>query len=667
MGVFLSYALPGIPFGCAWALVAVGLVLTYRATGVFNFGFAAEAYAAAVVYAELCASGVNRAVAAAIVVLVIAPVFGALLDIGLFSRIPSGNQIAKAIVALGLMVVLPNVVESILGQSNVPTPPSPFFTQGYFGTYLTVPVTGPMVCTTAATLIVLVLLSLTLRTRRFGLPIRAAVESPKLLELSGVDSRWVLRAAWMISTSLAALAGVLYAPINSSVQFEYFSTVLVAAVAAAALGGLRSLPLAALGGVLLGIVQGVGQGYIPPNSVWYLALVPSLPFFILLVLLVFHPGLRHLDESNDPMIAVEPPPPAPALAVRPPVVDRAIRRWRWPFLILSLALVTVAVPSPWVGSLSTGAALSIVFLSITLLTGLAGQLSLAQAVFAGIGAFTCGQLADNFHVPILLAALAGALLAGLGGWVASLPALRLRGLPVALLTLCLALLADNLLFPTSWISGGTNGIAVNQPAAEIGLNFSTVDSRPFFVLVMVVLLGVGGIVNLVLKGTTGRALSAVHASPVGAASAGVPVRRMTTIVFMLSAGIAGLGGAFYAMTYGHVDPTVFNYYYGPVFLVVVVTIGSTTVEGAIVAGMAYVLVTQAFNYLPTAIGGTALGGSSLTVVVLAVGAFTYASHPEGISEYLKRRFAKVVFRAVDPHHHHEAPGLTPIIEEPEPA
>ena len=650
MGEFFSFTLLGIPYGCAYALVAVGLVLTYRATGVFNFAFAAEAYAAAVVYAELYAHGMNRTWAAVVVVFVIAPLFGAFLDFALFSRVPPGNQTAKVVMSLGLMVVLPNVVLMAIGQNQVYAPPSPLFGTGPVWTWGSVPITGPELSTIVGTASVLAVLSLALRTRRLGLPIRAAVESPKLLELSGVDARWVLRASWMVSTALAALAGVLF-PIYGTVDSQYFSVVLVAAIAAAALGGLRNIPLAVLGGIALGVIEGIVQGYVDPNSIWSTALVPSLPFFILLVLLIFLPSLRHLEDTTDPMAAVEPPPPAPALAVRPPSVDRTFRMLRWPFLIVSILVVTAVVPKLWISSLTEGAALAIVFLSITLLTGMAGQLSLAQAAFAGIGACTTAQLADHQHVPILIAALAGALVAGLGGWAASLPALRLRGLPVALLTLCLALLADNLLFATSWISGGPSGIAVPRPSSIFGVNFTSVDSQGFFLLVVVVLLAVAGLVHALLKGTTGRALSAVHASPTGATSAGVQVRRMTILVFIVSAAIAGLGGAFYAMSYQVVNPVDFNYTFGPTFLVIVVTIGSTTVEGAIVAGLAYELITQAFAYLPTTIGGTTFGGTSLTVVLLSLGAFTYASHPEGIFEYARRKVSTALFKSANQHRH----------------
>ena len=262
-----------------------------------------------------------------------------------------------------------------------------------------------------------------------------------------------------------------------------------------------------------------------------------------------------------------------------------------------------------------------------------------------------------------MAALAGALLAGLGGYLAALPALRLRGLPVALLTLCLALLGDYLLWNTSWIAGSSVGENVARPSTFFGLNFSSSESEGFFVLTVVVMIAVAGVVNLLLRGTTGRALSAVDSSPVGATSAGVPARRLTVGVFILSAAIAGLGGAFYGMTLGNVDLTgSFNSQLGPVFLVIVVTVGATTVEGAITAGMAFALIQQALVDLPAHIGHTSLGATALTIVLLSFGAFTYASHPEGIVEYAKRRLSVLVLRAVEHQHHHDE--ITPAAEEP---
>jgi branched-subunit amino acid ABC-type transport system permease component len=639
--LFFSYALSGVPAGCSYALVAVGLVLTYRATGVFNFGFAAEAFGAGVIYAELISHGVNPGLAFAIVVVVIAPAFGAMLDYLFFSRVPPGDQTAKTLMSIGLLVALPQIVLLIVGSNEVFQPPTPSLPWKYWR-FWEVSYTNYEVFEMLVTGLLLVLLILLLRTRSWGLPTRASVESPKLLELNGVNSKWVIRSSWMLSTSLAAIAGIMIALSSSTVNPTTYSWLLVSAIAAAALGGLRNLPLAVAGGIGIAVVGNIITGYLPSDSVWFNAFVPSLPFFMLLVLLVVNPSLRNLDVSADPMATVEPPPPPPALALRPPSVNRVLRRYRWPFLVAVILLILTFCPGTWINALTVGAALSMIFLSITLMTGLAGQLSLAQAAFAGVGAFATAQLNLNLDVPILIAALAGGLVAAVGGCLASLPALRLRGLSVTILTLCFALLADSLLFPTSWI--GFSGSTPKLPRPKIfRIDFSGVGSKSFFILTFVVLLAVAGMVHQLLKGTTGRALSAVHASPAGAASSGVAVRRLTIWLFLLAGFIAGIGGAFFAMTFSLVDATNYSWLYGPIFLVIVVTIGAATVEGAIVGGMLYALINQALSYV-NAGSGRSLGTGTLTIVLLSVGAFTYANHPEGVGEYLQRRATQLIFR-----------------------
>jgi ABC-type branched-subunit amino acid transport system permease subunit len=502
--------------------------------------------------------------------------------------------------------------------------------------------TGSEIATGVTTLVVLVLVMGVFRFGPLGIRFRAVIESPALLELQGVESRRVIRASWMVSTALAALAGVLYVPMYATQSAESYGVLLVAAVAGAALGGLVSFPLAVVGGLALGVLEGVVPGYLTPDTVWYTALVPSLPFFILLLLLLVHPRFRRGATLDDPMAALEPPPATPALALRPPRVDQTVRSLRWPAFIAMVVVVLLFVPTLWIGTLALGTATAIMFLSVTLLTGLAGQLSLAQVVFAGVGACVTAQLSGNAHVPVLWAMLLGALIAGVGGWLASLPALRLRGLPIALLTLCLSLLADNLLFPTSFIGGGPQGLLLPRPRLG-GVNFDGVGSRSFFALCVIMLLAVAAVTHSFLRGSTGRALSAVHASEQAAAASGVPVRRLTMGIFMWSAFVAGLGGGLFAVALGSVNTVDFNASFGPVFLVVVVTVGATTVEGAIIAGLLYASLPQLLALLPSRIGGGGQG-TALTIVVLSLGAFTYARHPEGMVEFARRSVLRAVHR-----------------------
>jgi branched-subunit amino acid ABC-type transport system permease component len=631
VGQFLSYAIPGIPYGCTFAIVAVGLVLTYQATGVFNFAFGAQAYVSAYVYALLTEHGMNRFGAFAVSVLLLAPLLGLLFDRLLFSRIARANVTAKIVSALGLFVGLPSLLAVVFGSATRYAPPSVLFNPAtvYFHVGST-PINGIELATVIVTVVVVVALMVLLRYTAYGLKMRAAVESGRLLELDGVNASAVVSSAWMISSLLAGLAGVLLAPQYPTVSSNTYAVLLVAAIAAAALGALRSIPLALVGGIALGVVEGLASGYFAPGSILHTGLLPAIPFLALVFLLLFLPGMRSLDEPNDPLSSVDPPIPPSITTTRSRDIDRVVRVGRWALAIFFVFSVLTWVPGNWVFTLSTGIALSTIFLSITLITGMGGQLSLCQATFAGIGAFAAGQLALHAGLPILLGAVTGALLAAVIGAVAALPALRLRGLPLALLTLSFALLADYVAFPPSWAGGPVTGL--NVPRPQIGpINFATSSTRAFFLLALVMLVLASTVVLLIQRGTLGRFLGAMRGSPVGAASIGINLSWTKVLLFALSAGLAGLGGAVYGSLQQVVTPVDFNYEFSLIFVVVVVTTGVNTVEGAIQAGIGFVVIQQLLSYLP----GRA-GSGSLTVLLFALGALTYARHPEGVVEYQKR-------------------------------
>jgi ABC-type branched-subunit amino acid transport system permease subunit len=301
------------------------------------------------------------------------------------------------------------------------------------------------------------------------------------------------------------------------------------------------------------------------------------------------------------------------------------------------------VPGNWTFTLTQGLAYSIVFLSIVLLTGMSGQISLCQASFAGIGAFTCAQLATHFGVSVLVGIVAGGAVAALVGVVVALPALRLGGLALALATLAFGLLADNVGFQFAWSGNGDTGVSIPRP--QIGsLNFTS--GKAFFVLAFVALVVCSVVVLAIRKGTTGRELAAMRGSELAAASIGTNLVKLKITVFAVAAALAGVGGALYGSLQGTVSPDDFNSLLSLVFMVVVVTTGVYTVEGAIQAGMAYVILYQVLDYLPSQ-------WRNLFPILFGLGAITYALHPEGVVEWQRRRVIELV---VDRSKHREAVG-----------
>jgi ABC-type branched-subunit amino acid transport system permease subunit len=638
MSEALSYMIPGLPFGCTMALIAIGLVLTYRSTGVFNFAFGAQAYTAAYLYAFFTAHGLARGVAGVLAIVVISPCIGILADRLVFSRITSGNVTAKTVAALALMVGLPAAISVAFGPTSLASPPSLLFNVNNVVVHIDgVAIDGVQVSTVLITLAVLVILTTVLRSTAVGIEMRAAVESPRLLRLQGVNSIRVSSIAWGVSSGLAGLAGVLFAPRYAVVSIDNYTFLLVAAIAAAAVVGLNSMVGAFLVATALGVAISLTTGYAPSNSSWTTGLFAAIPFFVLLVVLAFNPKLRNLDVSADPLINAEPPPTFAALPPPLRVVDRSLFITRAVVMLVIIVSMMTWVPSVWVYALTGGMALSLVFLSITLTTGAAGQVSLCQATFAGVGAFTAGQLATH-GVPVLTGALIGGLVAAGAGILAALPALRLRGLALSLSTLTFALLADGLVFPTSWVSGDQTGLSIPRP--QIGsVNFATQSTRSLFLLVTAIVAAVSFIFWLLLKGATGRNLDASRQSPLATAGLGFSLSKAKIMVFGISAVAAGLGGALYGSTLQVVSPADFSFQMSLLFVVVVVTIGCRTVSGAIGAGLAYAALSQALTYSPNR-----LAPASLLSILFALGALRYARHPQGLLEDGRRAVLRLAHR-----------------------
>jgi branched-chain amino acid transport system permease protein len=639
MEQLLGFALPGVPYGCTYALVAVCLVLTYQATGVFNFAFGAQAFASAFIFTYLTQyHGWSGWEAFLLTVVVMGPVMGYAFDRLIFRHIPNSNGTAKLVCGLALLVGIPSLLPVIFGPQNLDATTTifPFFNPNvvYFtigsGAYGT-PINGIYLATISVTVVVLVLLTILLRFTSLGLQMRGAVESRRLVQLDGINANGVVALAWIISSFMAALAGVLLAPVYGAFNSNEFVTLTVTAIAAAAWAMLRSLPIAAGVAVLIGVVTTVLQGYIPPNSFWNAAVVPSIPFFAIAAALLILPGLRNLDTSRDPLATIDPPPVPIAASARAPSMDRIIRTLWWVVLGAFIVSMLTWIPVTWETVFNNGLTLSIICLSVTLITGMAGQLSLCQATFAGIGAFTAGVFAVHLGLNFLVGGLIGCVIAALVAVVLALLSLRLRGLGLALMTLAAALLFDNTAFNDIWVTGGAQGTSLQSKWLGTSAFFDF-NGHAMFILSISVLAVAVVIVLLVRKGTVGRNLAAMRGSETATAGLGVNPTWQRIVVFALSGAIAGVGGVLYSIQQQHVSPDDWNTTFSLVLVVLVVTTSVNTVEGAIQAGIGLFVVEQLLTYLPSR-----FGGPSLTIVLFAFGALTYAQHPEGVLEYQKRR------------------------------
>ena len=265
----LASILRGLSFGSVYALLAVGLVLAYRTTGVFNLAFGPQAFLAAAVYYDTHVThGWPMWAGVAARGRIVSPLVGVILDRLLFRFLRNASETAKLVSVLGLFVAIPQMIFLWFGtnaHSNaegiVPNGSVTYkvMTDVYVSRDDLVIVVGSLLAFAALTAV--------LRYSAIGLRMRAVVESSRLTELAGVDAERSSLVSWALSSAIAGLAGVLLAPVFAG-QVDYISyqTLVIAAIAAAALGGLTSMPYAYLGGLALGVTQQLLSKYLPDEQ-----------------------------------------------------------------------------------------------------------------------------------------------------------------------------------------------------------------------------------------------------------------------------------------------------------------------------------------------------------------------------------------------------------------
>ena len=438
----------------------------------------------------------------------------------------------------------------------------------------------------------------------------------------------------MLSSLIAGLSGVLLAPLFAQVNANNFTILIVAALAAAAFGKLSSIPLTLFGGIALGILGGILAGYLPTNSVIAQGLRPSLPFVVLFILLIFSPALRRARETKDPLAGVDPPPAGLAAVERSRGLTWSTRIFG---VVVGLAAIAFVMNDKyWLLLAIQALVLAVIFLSYTVITGMAGQISLCQATFAAIGAFATAQVAHAQGTPVILAIVIGAVGAAVIGAILAIPVLRLGGIYLALATFAFALMFESIFVPLGWVGGGASPVRVARPV--IGpIDFA--GDRAFFFLCLAVLIVMSFLVILVRSGATGRFLDALRGSETAAQAIGISPTRARIVAFALSAFIAGLGGGLYASMAGSAQPADYAYFYSLFFVVLVVTLGSRTVEGAINAAVGFVIIQEILKRLGLS--------ASWEPIFFGLGAITYAKNPEGILEAQKRRSNAFVQRQLD--------------------
>ena len=661
--------LQGIPPGAVYGLIAVGFVLAYKTSGVFNLAFGAQAYISAALFFQARNEwGWASGPAFVLSVLVVAPALGLVLERLIFRRLPPGATLAKLVIAIGLSVALPALFEIIVRFEPVAgATPEGLFPGGssvFYDPTGIYPFSRNEITAAVAALFCTALLAALFRFTSIGLQMRAVVESPRMTELNGIRADRVSAFSWALSSMFAGLAGVLIAPRFNTLATADFFNLVVVAVAAAAIGKLVSLPRALLGGLGLGILISMLNTFLPDlvTTFGWLKpvqenLTPAVPFIVLFALVTLWPALRTTVDHHDPLRGVDPPLPAPAALTRSPFLTQATRVFGVCFFLVVGVTVLTRADASWLFLVTQAVIMSLIFLSITVLTGFAGMVSLCQGAFAAIGGFTVFQLADRFGAPVFVAALIGAVIAAVIAGGVSVPLVRLGTVWIAIATLAFAAFFDAVVVRMPFVGGGDTSLlqGTRIPRPVIG-PWDLANDRYFLVAVVVIFVMAAAAVKQLSNGTVGRTLQALRGSEVAAQSIGISPTRARVMAFALSGFLAGLGGALLSIQQKNVNyASNFSPFAALFWLVIVVSLGVRTVEGACYSGASFALMDRVILRgallawilrSEDALPGFLPISPKWRFVLFGLTTLSFARHPEGLIESGKRRWYERIDRRV---------------------
>ena len=623
----------GLGPGAVYGALGLGLVLTYRGTGVVNLAYGAMAMYPTYVFSELRHAGnlvlpgipgtLHLAddvatVPALVVTMLVAAVLGLGTYVVVARPLHRAPPLAGVVAAVGVMIVLQSVVTLRFGtdpRTVAPVLPS----HGLAIAGRTVP--ADRLYLVGLLLVLLTATTVVFRRTRFGLASRAATESAVDVELLGRSAMQLGAVNWTLGAMLAALFGVLLAPIAGLSPSGYPLLVVPALVAALA-GRLVSPAIGVISGLALGVFQAqatrvrLDVGWLGPQTIR--TVVP----FVALVGVVMLRGTPTPPRDARPAARL---PPTPASAHTLGVTLG---------VLVVGAAATIALQGAYRAALAVTVIAAILCLSLVVLTGLTGQISLAQTSFAGVAGFVLSGVTSRWDVPFPIGPVAGVLAAAALGLVVGLPAIRARGMTLAILTFGAALAVEELVFRN--LSGGfvaTNAVA---PAQVFGLDLAAVSSRgtprvAFGLFVVTVLTGLAWAVMHLRSSPLGRRMLALRSNERAAAASGVDIARTKVQAFVLSAMIAGIAGTLAGYQHGALSDQSFSTSRSLVVLAVAYLGGIGSVPGAVLGGLVIpggLVSTAADRLLHLGRYDTLFAGVAVVVAVLR--------HPEGVASALRR-------------------------------
>lgn len=617
-----TFLVVGLSLGGTYAISASGLVVTYATTGVFNFAHGAIGAFLAFSYWEL---RVNRdwpaPLAVAFVLLVEAPCIGILLDRLLMRRLRRALLVVQLMVTVGLMLAFMGVTMTIWKPDRGRA--LPHFFEGAAGIDVAgVTATWHRIITVTLALGIALILRVVLYRTRLGISMRAVVDNSDLAALNGARPERVSAAAWALGCTTAGIAGILIAP-ETGMVVENLTLMVLTAFAAAAIAQLRSLPWAFLGGVLVGLANGFAGVFLAFGANFSYAPEAIAPA-ILLVALLFLPHARL--ETGSLRVARR--------------TERLTRPWEAVLAAAAMVGVVSAWANGWIpwftGThfgertevwLGRGAmfmVIALVMLSLVPVIGWAGQVTFANFAIAGFGAAMYAHLGGGEGSPwglvwvMLICAPVGALVA--------LPALRLKGLYLALATMAFAELADKVLFRHPRVISPTASGRLYEPLQLLGFRISSdADDRKAFLMLATASFAALYVLLVVLRNSRwARRWIAMNDSPAAAATVGVNLTVQKLAVFALSGAIAGYAGCLLGISRGALSVDSFPLFAGLPLVLLLAVQGVRYPSAAFFAAIGLASFPALFE-----LSGRATFLTSIELIGPGIAAISMAYRPEG--------------------------------------
>ncbi len=587
MHQWILFALLGLGSGALTAGLALALVATYRGSGIINLAVGGVAMVAGYAFWAFKTGEFGfhlGTVPSFICALIVSCALGALMEVLAFRPLRAASPVLKLVATIGILLALQATVLLAFGPfpktepSIISSPEVSFLGQ-------TVPESNLILALIA--IIGAAVLWAAYRWTRFGLETKAAFENETSARLIGLSVNRLSMSNTLMASVIAGAIGILAAPVVT-LDSQDLPLAVVPALAAALFADFTNFPVACGLGIFLGALQNVlyyasTLSWFPTDSGIAWPGVQQVLILVAIVIALFMRGNK-LPQRGERVEKRLPIAPRPERLIRPALIA---------FVVCGAALIILPYDfrQALVNTIIAGA----LTLSVIVITGYVGQVSIMQLALAGVSAYLVSHLATDAGIGFPLAPVIAALAATGLGLVVGVSALRVRGVQLAVVTLAAAVAIENAWFTTTTLGGGQGGAPVPQPSL-FGLNlgnaagFRGLDGQlpspvlGFIILAVTVLLFL--LVANLRRSQIGRRMLAVRANERAAAASGVNVRNTKLIAFGLSSFIAGIAGAMFAYNFGSVSSTTFDALSALGVIAFAFVGGVTMVRGAIFAGLA---------------------------------------------------------------------------------